>query len=459
MQNIAEDQVIINLKAVALQEPKNAENHCNLAIALAERGDVAGAIDSYRAALQIEPNHLAASSNLGSIYRSMGNFEEAFTIFKNIVDVFPNDISAYINLGALYKQDGSLSKAERTFQKAVSLLPLSSEAYFNLGNALRYEGDIDISIECYEKAIRLKPNLVVAHYYLANALKDGRRLKEAIVSYSQVISLLSSPTGHSPSGVQMFRMSVAHKAESLYEIDERDKLRSFLKDAIRIDQSNIRLASLSAFISNQYEEKDLYPFCVDPMSWIKTYNIKSHITNFEEFRLKLIDYLNRIPNVWEPSNATTKKGYQTEDQLFDLQDDLLNELEKIVRLKIDEYYEEYKSRSSVFISRWPTIKKMKSWYVRLIQGGYQDAHMHSLGWLSGVVYLNTIEHPTNGEGSIEFGLHGYNYKILNSNIPREQHQPINGDIVLFPSSLFHKTIPIQQNSERSIIAFDLMPDN
>ena len=92
MQNIAEDQVIINLKAVALQEPKNAENHCNLAIALAERGDVTGAIDSYRAALQIEPNHLAASSNLGSIYRSMGNFEEAFTIFKNIVDVFPNDI-------------------------------------------------------------------------------------------------------------------------------------------------------------------------------------------------------------------------------------------------------------------------------------------------------------------------------------------------------------------------------
>ena len=362
-------------------------------------------------------------------------------------------------MGAIYKQDGSLSKAERTFQKAVSLLPLSSEAYFNLGNALRYEGDIDISIECYEKAIRLKPNLVVAHYYLANALKDGRRLKEAITSYSQVISLLSSPTGHSPSGVQMFRMSVAHKAESLYEIDERDKLRSFLKDAIRIDQSNIRLASLSAFISNQYEEKDPYPFCVDPMNWIKTYNIKSHITNFEEFRLKLIDYLNRIPNVWEPSNATTKKGYQTEDQLFDLQDDLLNELEKIVRLKIDEYYEEYKSRSSVFISRWPTIKKMKSWYVRLIQGGYQDAHMHSLGWLSGVVYLNTIEHPTNGEGSIEFGLHGYNYKILNSNIPREQHQPINGDIVLFPSSLFHKTIPIQQNSERSIIAFDLMPDN
>jgi len=100
---------------------------------------------------------------------------------------------------------------------------------------------------------------------------------------------------------------------------------------------------------------------------------------------------------------------------------------------------------------------MKSWYVRLTQGGYQDAHMHSLGWLSGVVYLSTIEHPANGEGSIEFGLHGYDYKILNKNIPKEQYQPSNGDLVLFPSSLFHKTIPVRQNCDRSVIAFDLMP--
>ena len=85
---------------------------------MAERGDVAGAIDSYKSAIQIEPNHLAASSNLGSIYRSIGNFEEASTIFKHIIDVYPNDIPAYINLGAIYKQDGNVSEAERTFRKS-----------------------------------------------------------------------------------------------------------------------------------------------------------------------------------------------------------------------------------------------------------------------------------------------------------------------------------------------------
>ena len=86
-------------------------------------------------------------------------------------------------------------KLKELFKKQSLYCRLAARHIFNLGNALRYEGDIDISIECYEKAIRLKPNLVVAHYYLANALKDGQRLKEAIASYSQVISLLSNPTG------------------------------------------------------------------------------------------------------------------------------------------------------------------------------------------------------------------------------------------------------------------------
>jgi hypothetical protein len=33
-----------------------------------------------------------------------------------------------------------------------------------------------------------------------------------------------------------------------------------------------------------------------------------------------------------------------------------------------------------------------------------------------------------------------------------------GDIVLFPSSLFHRTIPFNSNEERICIAFDLKPE-
>jgi hypothetical protein len=33
-----------------------------------------------------------------------------------------------------------------------------------------------------------------------------------------------------------------------------------------------------------------------------------------------------------------------------------------------------------------------------------------------------------------------------------------GDIVLFPSSLFHRTIPFSADEDRICVAFDLKPD-
>ena len=443
----------------ALQaDPKNAEIHCKLAIALAEQGNSSAAIESYQAAINIEPRHIPALNNLGSIYRSLGRTEEALSVFAQVIKFEQNDVSAYVNLGSLFKEKGDISASEMHYRKALSLTPADYDANFNLANALRYEGDLNIAIECYERAIRVEANFPVAHYYLANALKDAGRMLPAINSYSEVISLVGDPSFLASSAMHMYRMSVAHKAECLYALDETVDLRQFIQKVTESDQSNIRLASLTAFIAHQYQEADMYPFCRDPLNWIKIFDIKPHFENFEESRVGLISYLNEIPQIWEPSNATTKKGYQTEDQLFNLQNSMLKKLEEVIKLKIDEYYTEFSSRSSVFTSRWPKQGKMKSWYVRLVQGGHQDAHMHHLGWLSGVVYLKTIKYPSNREGSIEFGLHGYDYKIINDQIPNKIHQPSDGDLVLFPSSLFHKTIPIQQNIDRGVIAFDLMPD-
>ena len=55
------------------------------------------------------------------------------------------------------------------------------------------------------------------------------------------------------------------------------------------------------------------------------------------------------------------------------------------------------------------------------------------------------------------GLHGYELPILEKNYPKKIHRPQIGDILLFPSSLFHKTIPFKKDTDRCVIAFDLMP--
>ena len=111
------------------------------------------------------------------------------------------------------------------------------------------------------------------------------------------------------------------------------------------------------------------------------------------------------------------------------------------------------------IKHWPKKIKLSAWYVQLLKKGYQSSHIHPSGWVSGVVYLKTIKSPIGKEGAIEFGLHGYDYPVRTDNHVSRLHQPKDGDIVLFPSSLFHQTVPVKQDVERCVIAFDLVGDH
>ena len=106
---------------------------------------------------------------------------------------------------------------------------------------------------------------------------------------------------------------------------------------------------------------------------------------------------------------------------------------------------------------WPKELNIVGWYTRLLDQGHQTSHIHTSGWLSGVIYLKVPKASQKDEGAIEFSLHGYDYPILDHEYPRIIHHPKAGEIILFPSSLFHKTVPISGDSERLSIAFDLLP--
>ena len=73
----------------------------------------------------------------------------------------------------------------------------------------------------------------------------------------------------------------------------------------------------------------------------------------------------------------------------------------------------------------------------------------------GAIYLKVPSNIKKNEAGIEFSLHGKDYPIKIKNIPTITIVPKVCDLVLFPSSLFHKTIPFKSRSERMIIAFDI----
>lgn len=92
--------------------------------------------------------------------------------------------------------------------------------------------------------------------------------------------------------------------------------------------------------------------------------------------------------------------------------------------------------------------------------GHQDGHIHNLGWLSGVYYVEMpevlSEDDPNHEGWIEFNHPGYGIPDRGTaTVHRVCPRP--GMIVLFPSYVWHRTVPFEGAGERISVAFDLHP--
>jgi tetratricopeptide (TPR) repeat protein len=98
------------------------------------------------------------------------------------------------------------------------------------------------------------------------------------------------------------------------------------------------------------------------------------------------------------------------------------------------------------------------WSVRLRPGGFHIDHVHPEGWLSSACYIE-LPKAVEGEGRqgwIQFGQPG----IATDPPLAAEHfvKPEPGMLVLFPSYMWHGTVPFEGNEPRLTVAFDLVPD-
>jgi len=133
----------------------------------------------------------------------------------------------------------------------------------------------------------------------------------------------------------------------------------------------------------------------------------------------------------------------------------IQNLKSIIITEIESYYLKFKNETCSFIRKWPSKYDLAGWHVILKKQGHQGRHIHTSGWLSGVIYLKVVPSFKKNEGAIEFSLNGEYYYDAKS--PKVLYAPKIGDIILFPSSLHHRTIPFSTDTDRICIAFDLKP--
>ena len=386
------------------------------------------------------PKHPFPWKVLAAALKQNGRINESLVASQKTVQLDPQDAEAHYNLGIVMQDLGRLDEAETIYKKAITLKP-DHKAHNNLGIVMQELGKLDEAEASYKKAITLKPDFIQAIKNRWLLLFNQKRYEAALLDADLCIS----------KGSRQLDLTTLYALGRIDEIYKRLEVRS------KIDDENITIAAFASFIAEVEKKDTAYNFCPNPIDFIHHANLSTHINDINSYIAELIHELDSVKKIWQPSKKTTVGGFQTLTglNLFENPAGKVEQLKSIIINELDVYHKKYSNKSCTYIKKWPLQNNLNAWCVVLKKQGYQNPHIHPGGWLSGVIYLKVVPPLDKNEGAIEFSLNGENYSSVNSS--KLIHQPKLGDIVFFPSSLHHRTIPFSTNTDRIIVSFDLKP--
>jgi hypothetical protein len=91
------------------------------------------------------------------------------------------------------------------------------------------------------------------------------------------------------------------------------------------------------------------------------------------------------------------------------------------------------------------------------RGGKLSAHMHDTGWITGSVYINVPPKSKTNSGNLVLCLSDQKHALGAANSHESIIDVVTGSLCLFPSSLRHYTVPFDEEENRIVLAFDVIP--
>lgn len=167
----------------------NVTAHSELAMALADEGQMGDAVEEFHRALEIESDNETARTNFAVTLVKLGWTEEAVGHFRRALAVNPDVFEAHYGLGVLCSRRGRTEEAIDHYREALRIKPDSDQAHMNLGLDLFQLRRVSEAQEHFAAAARANPGLARAHNYLGVTLAWQGKVDEALRSYARALEL------------------------------------------------------------------------------------------------------------------------------------------------------------------------------------------------------------------------------------------------------------------------------
>jgi tetratricopeptide (TPR) repeat protein len=405
------------LKRAIDLSPRSADAHARLGHVLLRLRRLQESGEALTRAIELDPEHHDALKALGMLRLAERQHSAAADLFRRACAVTPDNPRTLGLLGVALHRSGDLEGAERTYRRALAADATDADTWMNLGITLQDRHRLDDALQAYREAARQAPHDAAPRHRLAEGLFLAGEPDQALAVTDEALSI----DGGDPT-------AVAVKIVALQALGRGAEAGELL--------------GLDTLI----QEMDIAP----PTGY----------GDIGEFDRQLARHVLEHPTLtFEPEGHATRRGRHTRDLLVGDKGPVAG-LEKAILNAVDDYLDRLQTPPGhPFPGRVPQPHRLSMWAVVMDTDGHQLPHIHPAAWLSGVYYVELPETLGLGgddvAGWIEFGL-------APDELRTEDHTPVRlfcpaeGRLYLFPSFLYHRTIPFSGDARRISIAFDVL---
>ncbi len=402
------------LEALAAETCDSAQLMLHLCRALQFAGRPADAEAQLEAGLRRWPTDVALHVQLARLRWQSGAGEQSTRALEQAIDAYPREMHLRLVAADLLRNVGATPRALTLLERGLALAPGSAAFLTSIGVMRADLGDLDEALRYLRDAVARAPQSAPAKRNLVSALLRTGAAEEAL-------RLTEELSARAPDDQQL----IAYRATALRMLG--DARYAQLHDYPRLVRS--------------YELEPPAPY-----------------SGIAQFNAAFARELLALHRGHRPLDQSLRGGSQTERNL-PRDNPVIAAFFTMLDAPIRDYISRLRGGDLVH----PTDRRKSagyriagSWSVQLQPEGFHLNHVHPQGWLSSAYYveLPEVADESTRAGWLKFGEPGV---PGTSCAPDLYIQPHPGLLVLFPSYVWHGTVPFETGGRRLTAAFDVLP--
>ena len=444
-------------------------------------GRLGEAIGVYAQAVQAAPGSGVAEHNLGAALGDAARFPEAEAACRRALAKGLDAPETWLVLARALLGQRRLDEAEAGFREALRRRPDMADAHRDLAQLIWMRtGDIAAAIQVLEAAIRSNSDDPVLRYVKAKALEYAGDLQGAYEALGPAVARGDTTpqvmAADLASRIGRTEAAVAHAEAAAARDPQNPMARAMLaQTTLAAGRPERAAAVLEALIPSRPFDQHL--LALQGTAWRmlgdpRAKALFDYGSLVRRWRLRtpqgwggLDAYLADLAAGLKGEHAFLTHPFEQSVRHGSQASDILKAQHPAIRA-FPQALEPVVREHLAALGRAPDVVRRRNtgqarlngiWSVLLRPSGFHANHVHPDGWISSACYveLPPAVAQEGREGWIQFGEPG----VPTSPALGPEHfvKPEPGMVVLFPSYMWHGTVPFRGPEGRLTIAFDLVP--